>query len=64
MEYDSVLIFVSFGWFMSVTVIFLMYVRMRQMSDELKAVKYSVEISDEEMKGLERSINEFRRSDI
>lgn len=64
MAYESVVIFVSFGWFMSVTVIFLMYVRMRQMSEELKVVKYSVDVSDEEMRGLERSISEFRRTEI
>ena len=64
MAYEELMIFVSFGWFMSVTVIFLMYVRMRQMSEELKVVKYSIEISDEEMRGLERSISDFKRSDI
>jgi len=64
MAYEEVIILVSFGWFISVTVMFLMYVRMRQMSEELRALKYTVEISEEEMTGLETTISDFKKSDI
>jgi hypothetical protein len=56
MAYESVVLFISFGWFVSVTVIFLMYVRMRQMSEELKVVKNAVHLSSDEMIGLERDL--------
>ncbi len=64
MAYEEVILFVSFGWFISVSVMFLMYVRMRQLSEELRILKYTIEISDEEMSGLERGITDFKKSDI
>ncbi|HMK46410.1 MAG TPA: hypothetical protein VK436_07265 [Methanocella sp.] len=64
MAYEEVIILISFGWFISVTVMFLMYVRMRQMSEELQTLKYTVEISEEEMTGLETTISDFKRSEI
>ena len=45
MDSDSVILFVSFGWFVSVMVIFLMYVRIRHMSEEIKIIKNTVELS-------------------
>ncbi len=64
MAYEEVILFVSFGWFISVSVMFLMYVRMRQLSEELRILKYTIDISDEEMSGLERGITDFKKSDI
>jgi hypothetical protein len=64
MAYEEVILFVSFGWFISVSVMFLMYVRMRQLTEELRILKYTIEISDEEMSGLERGITDFKKSDI
>lgn len=64
MAYESVILFISFGWFISVSVMFLMYVRMRQLSEELRILKYTIDISDEEMSGLERGITDFKKSDI
>jgi hypothetical protein len=64
MAYGEVILFVSFGWFISVSVMFLMYVRMRQLTEELRILKYTIEISDEEMSGLERGITDFKKSDI
>jgi hypothetical protein len=64
MAYESVILFVSFGWFISMTVMFLMYVRMRQLTDEIKLLKYTVEISDEEMNGLALGIADFKKSEI
>lgn len=64
MVYESVILFVSFGWFISVSVMFLMYVRMRQLTEELRVLKYAVDVSDEEMGGLERGITDFKKSDI
>ncbi|WP_048198754.1 hypothetical protein [Methanocella arvoryzae] len=64
MAYESVILFISFGWFISVSVIFLMYVRMKQLSEELKILKYTIEISDDEMSGLERGIADFKKSNI
>ncbi len=64
MAYETVIIFVSIGWFISVSVIFLMYVRMKQLSEELRLLKYTIEISDEEMSRLDRGIADFRKSEI
>lgn len=64
MAYETVIIFVSIGWFVSVSVIFLMYVRMKQLSEELRLLKYTIEISDEEMSRLDRGIADFRKSEI
>lgn len=64
MAYEEVILFVSFGWFISISVMFLMYVRMRQLSEELRVIKYTIEISDEEMSGLERGVTDFKKSDI
>jgi hypothetical protein len=64
MVYESVILLVSFGWFISVSVIFLMYVRMKQLSDEVRVLKYTIDISDEEMGGLERGISDFKKSEI
>lgn len=64
MEYDYLLLFLSFGWFLSVTVIFLLYVRMRQLSEELKKIKEEIELTDEEYKGLEKGIKDFKNMQI
>ena len=64
MAYESVILFMSFGWFISITVMFLMYVRMRQLTEEIKLLKYTLEISDEEMNGLAMGIADFKNSDI
>ncbi len=64
MAYESVILLVSFGWFISITVMFLMYVRMRQLTEEIKLLKYTIEISDEEMNGLASGIADFKKSEI
>ena len=64
MDIDFVVLFVSFGWFISVAFFFLMFVRMRQMSEELKVVKYSVQVSDDELKVLEQSIMQFKKNEM
>jgi hypothetical protein len=52
MAYEMLLLFISFGWFLSVTVIFLMYVRMRQLSNELKKVREVVNFTDQDNFGI------------
>lgn len=64
MEFEALLLFISFGWFLSVTVIFLMYVRMRQLSDELRHMKEEITLSDEEYCGLEKNISDFKKINI
>lgn len=56
MDYDNIIFFISFGWFISVTVIFLMYVRIRQISEEMKVIKNTVQLSTDEITGLERDV--------
>ncbi len=55
MAYEDLVLFVSFGWFISVAVIFIMYLRMRQLSEEIRVIKNTVQLCDEEMIGLEGS---------
>ncbi|MGA9140029.1 MAG: hypothetical protein WBZ29_07390 [Methanocella sp.] len=56
MAYEDLVLFVSFGWFVSVAVIFVMYVRIRQLSEEVKVIKNTVQLTDDEVVGLERSM--------
>ena len=53
MAYEDLVLFVSFGWFISVAVIFIMYLRMRQLSEEVKIIKNTVQLCDDEMVGPE-----------
>jgi len=55
MAYEDLVLFVSFGWFISVAVIFMMYLRIRQLSEEIRVIKNTVQLCDEEMIGLESS---------
>jgi hypothetical protein len=56
MAYEDLVLFVSFGWFMSVAVMFIMYVRIRQLSEEVKVIKNTVQLSDDEMLGLDSPV--------
>jgi hypothetical protein len=51
MAYEDLVLFVSFGWFVSVAVMFIMYVRLRQLSEEVKILKNTVQLSDDTMLG-------------
>ena len=55
MAYEDLVLFVSFGWFISVAVIFIMYLKMRQLSEEVRVIKNTVQLCDDEMIGLEKS---------
>jgi len=57
MAYEDLVLFVSFGWFISVAVIFVMYVRIRQLSEEVRVIKNTVQLASDEMTGLERSLS-------
>lgn len=56
MAYEDLVLFVSFGWFISVAVIFVMYIRIRQLSEEVKIIKNTVQLANEEIAGLEHSM--------
>ena len=58
MAYEDLVLFVSFGWFISVAVIFVMYLRIRQLSEEVKIIKNTVQLADDEMTGLEHTMAE------
>jgi hypothetical protein len=47
MAYEDLVLFVSFGWFISVAVMFIMYLRIRQLSEEIKIIKNTVQLSDD-----------------
>ncbi len=49
MAYEDLVLLVSFGWFVSVAVMFIMYVRIRQLSEEVKIIKNTVRLSDDNM---------------
>jgi hypothetical protein len=51
MAYEDLVLFVSFGWFVSVAVMFIMYVRLRQLSEEVRVIKNTVQLSDDNMLG-------------
>lgn len=53
MAYEDLVLFVSFGWFISVAVIFIMYLRMRQLSEEIRVIKNTVQLSDDGVTGPE-----------
>jgi hypothetical protein len=53
MAYEDLVLFVSFGWFISVAVMFVMYIRIRQLSEEVKVIKNTVQLSDVSMPGAE-----------
>lgn len=55
MAYDNLVLFVSFGWFISVAVIFMMYVRIRQLSEEVRIIKNTVQLSDDRMLEMENT---------
>jgi hypothetical protein len=56
MAYEDLVLLVSFGWFVSVAVMFIMYVRIRQLSEEVKVIKNTVQLSDDNMLGLESPV--------
>jgi hypothetical protein len=56
MAYEDLVLFVSFGWFVSVAVMFIMYVRIRQLSEEVKAIRNTVQLSDDNMLGLDNPV--------
>jgi hypothetical protein len=56
MAYEDLVLFVSFGWFVSVAVMFIMYVRIRQLSEEVKIIKNTVQLSDDNMLGQDSPI--------
>ena len=49
MAYEDLVLLVSFGWFVSVAVMFIMYLRIRQLSEEVKIIKNTVQLSDDNM---------------
>ena len=55
MAYEDVVLLVSFGWFLSLIVILLMYLRLRKLSQEVKALKKSVFIEDEGLAGHKKN---------
>ncbi len=56
MAYEDLVLFVSFGWFISVAVMFIMYMRIRQLSEEVKVIKNTVQLSDDDMLELEKPL--------
>ncbi len=48
MAYEDLVLFVSFGWFISVAVIFVMYVRIRQLTEEVKVIKNTIQLSGDD----------------
>jgi hypothetical protein len=57
MAYEDLVLFVSFGWFISVAVMFIMYVRIRQLSEEVKIIKNTVQLSDDNMLGQDSPVS-------
>jgi hypothetical protein len=56
MAYEDLVLFVSFGWFISVAVMFIMYMRIRQLAEEVKVIKNTVQLSTDEMLDLEKPL--------
>ena len=56
MAYEDLVLFVSFGWFISVAVMFVMYVRIRQLSEEVRVIKNTVQLSDDDALALDSTI--------
>ncbi|HEY3274563.1 MAG TPA: hypothetical protein VGJ92_12400 [Methanocella sp.] len=56
MAFEDLILFVSFGWFISVAVMFIMYMRIRQLSEEVKVIKNTVQLSDDELLDLEKPV--------
>ncbi|HEY3273488.1 MAG TPA: hypothetical protein VGJ92_06985 [Methanocella sp.] len=56
MAYEDLVLFVSFGWFVSVAVMFIMYVRIRQLSEEVRVIKNTVQLSDDNMLGPDNPV--------
>jgi hypothetical protein len=53
MAYEDLVLFVSFGWFISVAVMFVMYVRIRQLSEEVRVIRNTVQLSDDDALALD-----------
>jgi hypothetical protein len=49
MAYEDLVLFVSFGWFISVAVIFVMYLRIRQLVEEVRILKNTVQLSNDSL---------------
>jgi hypothetical protein len=56
MAYEDLVLFVSFGWFISVAVMFIMYMRIRQLAEEVKIIKNTVQLSGDDMLELEKPL--------
>jgi hypothetical protein len=56
MAYEDLVLFVSFGWFVSVAVMFIMYIRIRQLSEEVRVIKNTVQLSDDNMVGPDNRV--------
>jgi hypothetical protein len=56
MAYEDLVLFVSFGWFISVAVMFIMYMRIRQLAEEVKIIKNTVQLSDDGLLELEKPL--------
>lgn len=56
MAYEDLVLFVSFGWFISVAVMFIMYMRIRQLAEEVRVIKNTVQLSNVDMRELEKPL--------
>jgi hypothetical protein len=56
MAYEDLVLFVSFGWFISVAVMFIMYMRIRQLSEEVRVIRNTVQLSEEDMPELGKPV--------
>jgi hypothetical protein len=56
MAYEDLVLFVSFGWFITVAVTFIMYMRIRQMAEEIKVIRDTVQLSDDAIRELEKPV--------
>ena len=45
MAYEDLVLFVSLGWFVSVAVIFIMYLRIRRLTEEVRMLKDTLQLS-------------------
>lgn len=54
-------IFVIFTLAISLFIIWIMYIRIRQLTSELHAIKNRVEVTDEELDKLAKDIEEFKK---
>ncbi len=55
MAYEDLVLFVSFGWFISVAVIFVMYLRIRQLVEEVRILKNTVQLSNDSLPDLDKT---------